>query len=85
MAESFGIGGAFADCNIGEEAEYGTSPVGPAPGVGVVESFVAGFGQAQRTPFPLQAMYPVMTVAYWDLDGSEQLNKNRRNMNKTEE
>ena len=38
--------GLLADADVGEEPEEGAAPVGAAPGVGVVEAAVAGFGEA---------------------------------------
>src|SRR5579864_6916791 len=38
----------FSDIDVGEQAEQRTAPVGSAPGMGDVQTFVARYGQALR-------------------------------------
>ena len=46
FAEAFAVSGFAVDLNIGDEAEHGSAPVGPAPGVRVVQPQVVGCGLA---------------------------------------
>ena len=38
------VAGRFADFDVGEQAKRGAAPISAAPGVGIVQAAVAGFG-----------------------------------------
>ena len=46
VAEAFAVSGFAVNLNIGDEAEHGSAPVGPPPGMRVVQPLVVGCGLA---------------------------------------